>query len=111
MLQSILPFLEGLTDTLLPQLAAVSAQGDLPITYQSDLMQYCRALSRRDLTPREMKTDVLTNMEGLLSLLSDLEAAMLEVFDAHAAAAPAAAAAFESGELLGPVEDFLNPIE
>ncbi len=83
MLQSILPFLEALTDTLVPQLVDVSAQGDLPITYQSELIQYCRDLSRRDLSPRNMKQEVLSKMEGLLRLLSDIEAVTEEIADVH----------------------------
>lgn len=83
MLQSLLPFLDHLTDKVVPQLAAVSAQGDIPITYQSELTQYCRDLSRRDLTPLEMKTGVLTHMEGLLRLVGDIEAIADELIDAY----------------------------
>ncbi len=104
MLQSILPFLEGLTDALVPQMAALSAKGELSITFQSDLMQYCRDLSRRDLTPREMKNEVLTNMDGLLRLLSDIDAAMVELVDAYAPAG-------ESPDSEDYSDDFLTPIE
>ena len=89
MLQSILPFLETLTDTLVPQLVTVSAQGAIPITYQGELTQYCRDLARRDLTPRDMKLDVMNNMDGLLRLLGDLEAetnALIDTFATDGAA-------------------------
>jgi hypothetical protein len=83
MMQSIQPFLEDLTDTVVPQLAAVSAQGDIPITYQAELVQYCRDLSRRDLTPTDLRSGVLTNMEGLMRLLGDIEAVTQEVMDTY----------------------------
>lgn len=103
MLQSILPFLESLTDRLVPELTEVSAQGDIPITYQSELMQYCRDLARRDLTPLAMKTDVLNNMEGLQRLLADIEAITLEMIDARSQAAGSKSGALSS------VDDFLSP--
>ena len=106
MVQSILPFLDSLTDRLVPELTAVSAQGDIPITYQSELMQYCRDLSRRDLTPLAMKTDVLNYIEGLQRLLGDIEAITLEMIDARG---PARRAAAPEGEVLSGVDDFLSP--
>jgi len=104
MLQSILPFLESLTDRLVPELTAVSAQGDIPITYQSELMQYCRDLTRRDLTPLAMKTDVLNNMEGLQRLLGDIEAITQEMIDARSQAGP-------DSDMLSAVDDFLSPAD
>ncbi len=83
MLRSMLPFIEDLTDRLVPQLAAVSAQGAIPITYQSELTQYCRSLTRRDLTPGEIKTTLVGQMEGLLRLLADLDAETQEMIDTY----------------------------
>lgn len=103
MMQSIQPFLEDLTDSVVPQLAAVSAQGDIPITYQSELTQYCRDLSRRDLTPMDMKSGVLTNMEGLMRLLGDIEAATQEVMDTYGSSG--------GGDLQGSAGGYLSSLE
>lgn len=83
MLRSMLPFLEDLTDRLVPQLTAVSSQGAIPITFQSELTQYCRTLTRRDLTPMEIKTTLVSQMEGLLRLLADLEAETQAMIDTY----------------------------
>ncbi len=81
MLHSLVPFVDDLNDKLVPLLATAASHAAVPITYQSELTQYCRALKRRDLGPRELKTEVTRNMEGLLRLLDDLEAAAREAID------------------------------
>ncbi len=104
MMQSLLPFLEHLTDKVVPQLAAISARGDIPITYQSELTQYCRDLSRRDLTPLEMKTGVLGNMEGLLRLVGDIEAIADELIDAYSSGGG-------SGQFPGSADGYVSSVE
>ena len=81
MLASIMPLIEDISENLAPQLAKISAHGSIPISFQAELNQYCRALSRRDVTPQNMKTEIYSSMEGLLRLLGDLEAEALNMLD------------------------------
>lgn len=102
MLQSLVPFVEELTEKLVPQLASAASKGGISIVYQGDLTQYCRTLARRDFTPREMKVDVLNAIDGLLRLLADLEAeaeVMIDTFSSDGTG---------SGEPLQVSEEFLS---
>ena len=102
MLRSIQPYLDDITEMLIPSLTKVATAGGLPISYQGELTQFCRTLARRDLTPRDMKTDVLPNMEGLLRLLSDMEAETQQMIDTFQMSSGG------GGSALSSVDDFLD---
>ena len=83
MLHSMLPYLDDLTNILVPQLTLVSSHGEIPATHQTDLMKCCEMLSSRQLTPQQLKTDVLVNMDRILEILDHLHGTASDLIEKH----------------------------
>ncbi len=85
MLHSMLPYLDDLMNILVPQLSLVSSHGELPAAIQTELMQCCEALSSRQLTPQQLKTEALGNMDRVLEILESVHGTASDLIEKYSA--------------------------
>jgi hypothetical protein len=78
MVQSVGPYLHELLNALIPRLERVTSFGAVPGEAMDQVVRYCVALTKEQITPEQMHTQVRENLTRLLRLLDALRAAVAE---------------------------------